>query len=330
MQLDAYGPWSTAAVTPFTAYDLESVVTHELGHALGLDHSNVAGAVMLPTLGKGQQGRVPTADDIAGVRALYGEQPTATATTPASTPTPTTPVSTTTTATATTTATVSPSATGTPRVLQNVRRVVEVARDAPAATATPTTPKPTATATSTPTPTATTPAPTAVPTTPVPAVVVSEIDDGDEPEVLFNDIRHARVTASATTITVELQSWSPLGFSFYDNGLGDESYIAMRFYFGSTAIGAEDRYIVIHPNGTNVYNTSGGDFTSIYRGTFVRSGAFLTFSFPRSLLPSGSVAWDVTGAEARFFPRCTGGSCFWFDYDRAPEILAPKPRFTAP
>jgi hypothetical protein len=65
--------FSTSATTPAGTYDFMSNILHELGHLLGLDHSTAAGSVMTKTLGTGVQRRTPTADDIKGMRALYGD-----------------------------------------------------------------------------------------------------------------------------------------------------------------------------------------------------------------------------------------------------------------
>jgi hypothetical protein len=61
-------------------YDLESTLTHELGHLLGLDHSAEPGSVMRegqPVNGRSGRrhlsGRELGEDDRAGVRSIYGE-----------------------------------------------------------------------------------------------------------------------------------------------------------------------------------------------------------------------------------------------------------------
>jgi hypothetical protein len=51
-------------------YDLQSVVTHELGHVLGLGHSDDPAAAMFPS-GKGAGTRVPTTDDETAVALIY-------------------------------------------------------------------------------------------------------------------------------------------------------------------------------------------------------------------------------------------------------------------
>ncbi|MGA2266913.1 MAG: matrixin family metalloprotease [Bryobacteraceae bacterium] len=79
MHFDANENWHAGSNT-----DLFSVALHEAGHALGLGHSSNPGAVMYPYY-RMQTGL--TADDIAGVRALYGA-----AVTPPVASGPTTPV----------------------------------------------------------------------------------------------------------------------------------------------------------------------------------------------------------------------------------------------
>jgi hypothetical protein len=120
---------------------IEDVTTHEFGHALGLDHSNVNGATMYPSISScSTAARSLASDDIAGVESLYPPSGT-----PEPTPTPTPTVTVTPkptpAPTPTVTATPKPAPSPTPR---------------PTATATPApTPRPTLTPTPTPRPTVT-------------------------------------------------------------------------------------------------------------------------------------------------------------------------------
>lgn len=50
--------------------DLDAVLTHEMGHVLGLDHSGVLAATMLPWPHAGQAGLA--CDDVMGARAVFG------------------------------------------------------------------------------------------------------------------------------------------------------------------------------------------------------------------------------------------------------------------
>ncbi|KAG0472635.1 hypothetical protein HPP92_014052 [Vanilla planifolia] len=57
------------------AVDLESVLTHEIGHVLGLAHSAVKEAVMYPSLSPRTKKVELRVDDVKGVQALYGSNP---------------------------------------------------------------------------------------------------------------------------------------------------------------------------------------------------------------------------------------------------------------
>lgn len=87
VQFDTGERWT---VNPATGQDLLEVATHEIGHALGLGHSTAATSVMRASYSGYFNGLGTSklfADDVAGIRALYGAgvgsvTPLATTTTP--------------------------------------------------------------------------------------------------------------------------------------------------------------------------------------------------------------------------------------------------------
>lgn len=59
----------------FLGYNLFLVAAHELGHSLGLGHSNVFGALMYPIyMARDTRNYRLPQDDIDGIQALYGKQ----------------------------------------------------------------------------------------------------------------------------------------------------------------------------------------------------------------------------------------------------------------
>jgi Matrixin/IPT/TIG domain len=65
--------WADGPGSVTSGVDLQGVACHEIGHSLGLGHSNVGGATMWPSIsGSGVGQRSIEADDAAGVQAIYG------------------------------------------------------------------------------------------------------------------------------------------------------------------------------------------------------------------------------------------------------------------
>ena len=70
IKIDARRKWSQEAVVAANAIDLESVFLHELGHALGLDHSRNQDAAMRAGIKPGQTRRILHEDDVRGICAV--------------------------------------------------------------------------------------------------------------------------------------------------------------------------------------------------------------------------------------------------------------------
>ena len=66
---DQENTWCIGAVA--AQFDVETVALHEIGHILGLAHSDVAGAVMFPTISANATNTVLAPDDLEGIRRLY-------------------------------------------------------------------------------------------------------------------------------------------------------------------------------------------------------------------------------------------------------------------
>jgi len=62
--------WTVAIPPPGGRFDLVTVAAHEFGHSLGLDHTNVAGALMFPSYSGPHRFLAP--DDTAGIQSIYG------------------------------------------------------------------------------------------------------------------------------------------------------------------------------------------------------------------------------------------------------------------
>jgi hypothetical protein len=90
VQFDSSERWEVGNALGSQAFDLVQTAVHEIGHALGLDHSNVAGSVMAPTVSPNQSFSSLSSSDVAAIRTLYAPRSTVAltaATTDESTPT---------------------------------------------------------------------------------------------------------------------------------------------------------------------------------------------------------------------------------------------------
>ena len=68
VMMDKEDCWSVGAQPD--CYDLESTVTHEIGHILGLGHSQDPKAIMSPYIGTNETQHI-NQDDINGLQAKY-------------------------------------------------------------------------------------------------------------------------------------------------------------------------------------------------------------------------------------------------------------------
>ncbi|XVF60405.1 hypothetical protein PTKIN_Ptkin08bG0043200 [Pterospermum kingtungense] len=74
LHYDADENWSTSNSTRINQIDLESIAVHEIGHILGLGHSQDRNAIMFAYYRPGTINRDLGQDDIDGIRALYFDE----------------------------------------------------------------------------------------------------------------------------------------------------------------------------------------------------------------------------------------------------------------
>ncbi|KAK2980805.1 hypothetical protein RJ640_029882 [Escallonia rubra] len=67
---DADESWSVGPAPVAGEFDLQTVALHEIGHLLGLEHSEVEGAIMSPAIASGSTKGLHE-DDIQGIKVLY-------------------------------------------------------------------------------------------------------------------------------------------------------------------------------------------------------------------------------------------------------------------
>ena len=73
IHFDEDEPWASGTVTvPTNSKSLLAVAVHEIGHSLGLKHSSVTNAIMVPVY-KTTTTVELSDDDVRGVQSLYGK-----------------------------------------------------------------------------------------------------------------------------------------------------------------------------------------------------------------------------------------------------------------
>ena len=70
MGINTRYPWNLGCQELPTSYDLQTVILHENGHVVGLDHSSDINAIMYPSYQRANC--TLGTDDRNGIRAIYG------------------------------------------------------------------------------------------------------------------------------------------------------------------------------------------------------------------------------------------------------------------
>ncbi len=80
VQFDSSESWEIGNARGSRAFDLVLVAVHEIGHALGLDHSSVAGSIMYPSVSPTQSFSKLSTSDVTAIRSLYASATTSSVT----------------------------------------------------------------------------------------------------------------------------------------------------------------------------------------------------------------------------------------------------------
>lgn len=85
IKFDSSESWEVGNAKGSGAFDLVLTAVHEIGHALGLDHSSAAGSIMAATVSANQSFTSLPSTDVNAIRGLYASTGTTTTTTPTNT-----------------------------------------------------------------------------------------------------------------------------------------------------------------------------------------------------------------------------------------------------
>jgi hypothetical protein len=86
VQFDSSEPWEVGNTRGSAAFDLLWVAVHEIGHALGLDHSHTAGSVMAASVSASRSFTTLAASDVDAALRLYAPSKSGTSVTPPASP----------------------------------------------------------------------------------------------------------------------------------------------------------------------------------------------------------------------------------------------------
>ena len=86
VQFDSSENWEIGNAKGSSAFDLVRVAVHEIGHALGLDHSSRSSAILAPTVSPNETFTVLDRDDVDAILTIYAPASSATGSNPTTKP----------------------------------------------------------------------------------------------------------------------------------------------------------------------------------------------------------------------------------------------------